>query len=138
MFIVTLFSLKFNIPVFFYFDKIFVFNVSPGSGSGWIRIHFENWIRIRIQLKSWIRIRRKSMRIRNTGLVYSKDVASGNVLHKEKLVYGNFPCSDFFAEPFLFDPEMNLILRTQKVVSSSRSCLIKDRCAPSNFTRRVR
>jgi hypothetical protein len=66
MFIVTLFSLKFNI--IFYFDKIFVFNIYPGSGSRatWIRIHFQSWFRIRIHLKSWIRISTKSIRIRNT------------------------------------------------------------------------
>jgi hypothetical protein len=38
----------------------------PGSGSAWIRIHFQSWFRIRNHLKSFIRIRIKSMRIRNT------------------------------------------------------------------------
>jgi hypothetical protein len=51
MFIVTLFSLKFNITIF-YFDKIFVFKVPvyPGYGSAWIRIHFESWIRTGIRI----------------------------------------------------------------------------------------
>jgi hypothetical protein len=33
MFLVTLFSLKFNIPYFFDFDKIFVLNVYPDTHS---------------------------------------------------------------------------------------------------------
>jgi hypothetical protein len=44
--------------------KNVVLKILSGSGSAWIRIHFENWIRIRIHLKSWARIRIKSMRIR--------------------------------------------------------------------------
>jgi hypothetical protein len=50
--------------------KIFyVFNLLPGYGSAWIRIHFQSWIRIRIRLKSWIRIRIKSETLpeRSTG-----------------------------------------------------------------------
>jgi hypothetical protein len=56
---VTLFLLK----VHFYLShkKYLLFSLLPGSGSAWIRIHFQNWIRIRI----------KSMRIRNTGLASS-------------------------------------------------------------------
>jgi hypothetical protein len=46
------------------------FNVPPGSGSAWIRIHFQRWIRILIRLKNWIRILIKSIRIRNTGYQY--------------------------------------------------------------------
>jgi hypothetical protein len=42
-----------NLTLFFDFDKIFVFNVPvyTGTGSAWIRIHFQSWIRIRIPLK---------------------------------------------------------------------------------------
>jgi hypothetical protein len=73
------------------------FNVLPGSGSAWIRIHFQNWILIRICLKSWIRIlirtpfkswiriRIKSMRILNTDTNHSKKhtLASTLILNTE-------------------------------------------------------